>query len=172
MRKIYKYLLLALLIVLQSTLFRFIDIFGVKPDAVFMVVLSFSLLNGPWEAVYLSLFAGIIQDILFNNALGVTTFSLLIVSYLTGLLSKSVFKESSFVAFVFVFLGTLLYNLITMFSMVLMKYQFNFLLDFVNIAMIQALYNSIITVFVYKYLVSFNIYVTKNKVKFFKKSKF
>ncbi|ADD02114.1 MULTISPECIES: rod shape-determining protein MreD [Thermoanaerobacter] len=172
MRKIYKYLLLALLIVLQSTLFRFIDIFGVKPDAVFMVVLSFSLLNGPWEAVYLSLFAGIIQDILFNNALGVTTFSLLIVSYLTGLLSKSVFKESSFVAFVFVFLGTLLYNLITMFSMVLMKYQFNFLLDFVNIAMIQALYNSIITVFVYRYLVSFNIYVTKNKVKFFKKSKF
>ncbi|WP_054644848.1 rod shape-determining protein MreD [Thermoanaerobacter thermocopriae] len=167
MRKIYKYLLLALLIVLQSTLFRFIDIFGVKPDAVFMVVLSFSLLNGPWEAVYLSLFAGIIQDILFNNALGVTTFSLLIVSYLTGLLSKSVFKESSFVAFVFVFLGTLLYNLITMFSMVLMKYQFNFLLDFVNIAMIQALYNSIITVFVYRYLVSFNIYVTKNKVKFF-----
>ncbi|WP_028991489.1 rod shape-determining protein MreD [Thermoanaerobacter thermocopriae] len=172
MRKIYKYLLLALLIVLQSTLFRFIDIFGVKPDAVFMVVLSFSLLNGPWEAVYLSLFAGIIQDILFNNALGVTTFSLLIVSYLTGLLSKSVFKESSFVAFVFVFLGTLLYNLITMFSMVLMKYQFNFLLDFVNIAMIQALYNSIITVFVYRYLVSFNIYVTKNKVKFFKKNKF
>ncbi|MBT1280391.1 rod shape-determining protein MreD [Thermoanaerobacter sp. CM-CNRG TB177] len=172
MRKIYKYLLLALLIVLQSTLFRFIDIFGVKPDAVFMVVLSFSLLNGPWEAVYLSLFAGIIQDILFNNALGVTTFSLLIVSYLTGLLSKSVFKESSFVACVFVFLGTLLYNLITMFSMVLMKYQFNFLLDFVNIAMIQALYNSIITVFVYRYLVSFNIYVTKNKVKFFKKSKF
>lgn len=103
MRKVYKYLLIVLLIVLQTTLFRFIDIFGVKPDAAFIVVLSFSLLNGPWEAIYLSLFAGLIQDILFNNALGITTFSLLIVSYITGLLSKSVFKESSFVAFVFVF---------------------------------------------------------------------
>lgn len=74
MRKVYKYLLIVLLIVLQATLFRFIDIFGVKPDAVFIVVLSFSLLNGSWEAIYLSLFGGLIQDILFNNALGVTTF--------------------------------------------------------------------------------------------------
>ncbi|MGI1691532.1 rod shape-determining protein MreD [Thermoanaerobacter uzonensis] len=172
MRKAYKYLLIVLLIILQSTLFRFIDIFGVKPDAVFIVVLSFSLLNGSWEAIYLSLFGGLIQDILFNNALGVTTFPLLIVSYITGLLSKSVFKESSFVAFVFVFLGTLLYNLVTMFSMVLMKYEFNFLSDFMNIAMIQAVYNSIITVFAYRYLVSFNRYVNENKVNFFRKSKY
>ncbi|MBE3591624.1 MAG: rod shape-determining protein MreD [Thermoanaerobacter sp.] len=172
MRKVYKYLLIVLLIVLQTTLFRFIDIFGVKPDAAFIVVLSFSLLNGPWEAIYLSLFAGLIQDILFNNALGITTFSLLIVSYITGLLSKSVFKESSFVAFVFVFLGTLLYNFVTMFSMVLMKYEFNFLSDFMNVAMIQAVYNSIITVFAYRYLVSFNRYVNENKVNFFRKSKF
>ncbi|SFE50988.1 rod shape-determining protein MreD [Thermoanaerobacter thermohydrosulfuricus] len=172
MRKVYKYLLIVLLIVLQTTLFSFIDIFGVKPDAAFIVVLSFSLLNGSWEAIYLSLFAGLIQDILFNNALGVTTFSLLIVSYITGLLSKSVFKESSFVAFVFVFLGTLLYNLITMFSMVLMKYEFNFLSDFMNVAMIQAVYNSVITAFAYRYLVSFNRYVNENKVNFFRKSKF
>ncbi|KHO62158.1 rod shape-determining protein MreD [Thermoanaerobacter sp. YS13] len=172
MRKAYKYLLIVLLIILQSTLFRFIDIFGVKPDAVFIVVLSFSLLNGSWEAIYLSLLGGLIQDILFNNALGVTTFPLLIVSYITGLLSKSVFKESSFVAFVFVFLGTLLYNLVTMFSMVLMKYEFNFLSDFMNIAMIQAVYNSIITVFAYRYLVSFNRYVNENKVNFFRKSKY
>ena len=172
MRKAYKYLLIVLLIILQSTLFRFIDIFGVKPDAVFIVVLSFSLLNGSWEAIYLSLLSGLIQDILFNNALGVTTFPLLIVSYITGLLSKSVFKESSFVAFVFVFLGTLLYNLVTMFSMVLMKYEFNFLSDFMNIAMIQAVYNSIITVFAYRYLVSFNRYVNENKVNFFRKSKY
>ncbi|HHW56918.1 MAG TPA: rod shape-determining protein MreD [Clostridia bacterium] len=172
MRKIYKYLLIILLIVLQSTLFKFIDIFGVKPDAVFILVMSFSLLNGAWEAIYLSLFAGLIQDILFNNALGVTTFSLLIVSYITGLLSKSIFRESSFVAFVFIFLGTLLYNLIAMFSMVLMKYQFNFVKDFMDIAMIQAVYNSMIVVFVYKYVVSFNKYVNENKVSFFRKSKF
>lgn len=172
MRKIYKYLLIILLIVLQSTLFKFIDIFGVKPDAVFILVMSFSLLNGAWEAIYLSLFAGLIQDILFNNALGVTTFSLLIVSYITGLLSKSIFRESSFVAFVFIFLGTLLYNLIAMFSMVLMKYQFNFVKDFMDIAMIQAVYNSMIVVFVYKYVVSFNKYVNENKVRFFRKSKF
>ncbi|AIS52090.1 Rod shape-determining protein MreD [Thermoanaerobacter kivui] len=169
MRSAYKYLLIVLLIVLQSTLFRFISFFGVKPDAVFIVVLSFSLLNGSWEAIYLSLFAGLLQDILYNNAIGVVTLPLLIVSYITGLLSKSVFKESSFVAFVFVFLGTILYNLIIMFSMVLMKYEFNFIESFMDIVIIQAIYNSIITAFAYKYLVSFNKYLIKNSSNFFKK---
>ena len=172
MKRLYKYLLILLLIILQSSLFKFIDILGIKPDAVFIFVLSLSLLNGPWEAVYLSLFAGLVQDVIFNNALGVSTFSLFVVSYITGLLSKNVFKESTFVAFVFTFLGTLLYNLIIMFSMVLMKYQFNFLESLLDVGMIQSVYNSLIVAFVYKYIVAFNRYVSENKKLFSRKSWF
>lgn len=168
MRNIYKYILVALMIVLQATLFRYISFFGVKPDVVFIVVLGFSLLNGSAEAIILCLFAGLLQDILYNSAIGVVTLPLLIVCYITGLISKSVFRENTFVAFVFVFSGTLLYNLIVMFSMVLMKYEFNFIKSFIDIALLQAIYNSIITIFGYKYLIALNKYINETRKKLFK----
>ncbi|MGB9780094.1 MAG: rod shape-determining protein MreD [Caldanaerobacter sp.] len=172
MRGIYKYLIVILLVLLQSSFFRFVDILGVKPDVVFIFVFSLSLLNGPWEAIYLSLFAGLLQDIMFNRALGIYTFALLLVSYIAGLLNKNIFRESTFVAFVFTFIGTLFYNLIIMFSMVLMKYQFGFIEEFLNVGMIQAVYNSLIVVFVYKYIVNFNSYVSEKKTLFSRKSRF
>jgi rod shape-determining protein MreD len=172
MRGIYKYFIILLLVFLQSSFFKFIDIFGVKPDAVFIFVFSLSILNGPLEALYLSLFAGLLQDILFNSAFGVYTFALLLVSYTAGLLNRTIFKESTFVAFVFTFIGTLLYNLIIVFSMVLMKYQFSFVEEFLDIGMIQAVYNSLIVIFVYKYIVNFNRYVSEKKTLFSKKSQF
>lgn len=168
MRSLYKYFLIILLIVLQATLFKFISFFGVKPDVVFIVVLGFSLLNGSAEAITLSLFAGLLQDILYNNAIGVVSLPLLIVGYITGLVSKSVFRENAFVAFVFVFFGTLIYNIIIMFSMVLMKYEFNFVKSFIDIALLQAVYNSIITIFGYKYLIFLNKYINETRKNLFK----
>ncbi|HHV74054.1 MAG TPA: rod shape-determining protein MreD [Thermoanaerobacterium sp.] len=166
MRSIYKYLLIILEIILQATLMKYIAILGVKPDALLILVIAFSLLNGTGESITLSLFGGILVDVLFNNAIGFVTISLLIVAYLTGILSKNVFRESTFVAFVFVFLGTILYNLIMIFSMLLMKYELNpsYLL---NVVIIQSVYNSIITIFIYRYIVRFNNFV-KSKKFFFK----
>jgi rod shape-determining protein MreD len=145
---------------------KYIAILGVKPDALLILVIAFSLLNGTGESITLSLFGGILVDVLFNNAIGFVTISLLIVAYLTGILSKNVFRESTFVAFVFVFLGTILYNLIMIFSMLLMKYELNpsYLL---NVVIIQSVYNSIITIFIYRYIVRFNSFV-KSKKFFFK----
>ncbi|MDI3311411.1 MAG: rod shape-determining protein MreD [Thermoanaerobacterium sp.] len=166
MRSIYKYLLIIFAIVLQTTLMKYIAILGVKPDALLILVISFSLLNGTGESITLSLFGGILVDVLFNNAIGFVTISLLIVAYLTGVLSKNVFKESTFVAFVFVFLGTILYNLIMIFSMLLMKYDLNppYLL---NVVIVQSVYNSLITIFIYRYIVRFNSFI-KSKKFFFK----
>ncbi|MGB9678707.1 MAG: rod shape-determining protein MreD [Thermoanaerobacteraceae bacterium] len=168
MRIIYKYLLVLLLIILQSTLFQYISFFGVKPDTVLVVILSFSLLNGQTEAIYLSLFGGLFQDILFNNAIGVNTLPLLLVSYVSGIISKNVFKESTFVASVFVFIGTIVYNLIIMFSMVLMKYHFDFAANFTDIAIKQAIYNTVIIIFFYKYIVIFNRYINDSRKSLFK----
>ncbi|MDN5316235.1 MAG: rod shape-determining protein MreD [Thermoanaerobacterium sp.] len=166
MRSIYKYLLVIFVIILQGTLFRYIAILGVKPDALLILVIAFSLLNGTRESIILSLFGGILVDVLFNNAIGFVTISLLSVAYLTGLLSKNVFKESTFVAFVFVFLGTILYNLIMVFSMLLMKYDINPSYLF-NVIIVQSVYNSFITIFAYRYIVMFNSYINTKKF-FFK----
>lgn len=167
MKSIYKYLLIILMIVLQATVFRYLAILGVKPDVLLILIISFALLNGINEGIVLSLFGGLLEDILFNNAIGFVAISLLIVAYLSGLLGKNVFKENTFVAFVFVFLGTILYNLIMVFSMLLMKYELNPSLLF-NIIIVQAVYNSIITIFVYRYLVKFNNYINESRKFFFK----
>lgn len=168
MKKIFKYLLIILAIIMQATLFRYIAILDVKPDIVIILVISFALLNGINEGIILSLFGGLLEDIMFNNAIGIVTLSLLLVGYLSGLLGKNVFKENTFVNFVFVFLGTIVYNLIMIFSMVLMKYDLNVIGILINKSIIQAVYNSIITIFAYKYIIKLNNYMNESKKFFFK----
>ncbi|MDI6604568.1 MAG: rod shape-determining protein MreD [Thermoanaerobacteraceae bacterium] len=167
MKILYKYLLIILAIILEATFSKFITIFGVKPDIVLILIICFALLNGSTEGIILSLFGGLLQDILYNNAIGVETLALLIVCYIAGVLSTNVFRDNTFVAFVFVLIGTLLYNLIIIFSMILMKYDINFIKGFLDIVLIQAIYNSIITIFIFRYIVKLNNYIKDTKIFFF-----
>jgi len=75
-------------IVVQSAVFPFIEIYGIKPDTLLVLVVSFALLSGNPLSAIVGLFGGIIQDLMYGHALGFYTAQYMIVGYLAGLLYK------------------------------------------------------------------------------------
>jgi rod shape-determining protein MreD len=101
-------LLLVLLAVLQSTVVPRIQIFGVHPDLMLVVVVSWSLLRGSEEGMLWALVGGLALDLLSGAQIGVSTLPLLIVGFLAGLWQRGVFRLDLAIPILVVPLATLI----------------------------------------------------------------
>jgi len=106
------YLTLAILLVtalLQSTVLPRIALWGVHPDLVLLVVTSWSLLRGSQEGMLWALVGGLSVDLFSGARLGVTALPLLIVSFLSSLGERTVFRFDLLIPILIIPLASLLY---------------------------------------------------------------
>ena len=107
------YLMFAVLIglaLLQSTVVPRIRLLGVHPDLMLMVVTSWSLLRGAEEGMLWALLGGIPLDLFSGAPFGVYTLPLLIVSFISGLSKRSVFRLDLLIPILAIPLTTLVYE--------------------------------------------------------------
>lgn len=149
-----RYLTLTILflvsLILQSTVFSYLTIAGVKPDLILIIVIFFAILHGPKEGTLAGIIGGLLQDLAFGQNLGMNVLTKVVIGYLCGLLERKVYKENLLIPMIIIFIGTFLNEL--------MLYLFRLAVDISTgsfiyvrgIILISAIYNSLLTVFVYK----------------------
>ena len=64
------YLTLIVLFILQTTLSRYIDIFGIAPNLIFVYVLCYAIYNFPVRSAVLCAVAGLIVDLYSRSYVG------------------------------------------------------------------------------------------------------
>lgn len=94
MRSFVFLLLVTIALLLQSTLFSFLQVAGVKPDLVLMLVVFNGFLRGSREGAFLGFLAGLAQDIFTGNYIGLNALTKMIAGYLVGLAEARFYKES------------------------------------------------------------------------------
>ena len=107
------YLTIAVLFVLsllQTTLMPRITLLGVHPDLMLMAITSWSLLRGSQEGMLWALIGGVTTDLFSGGPFGVTTLSLLVVGFLSGLGEKTVFRFDLLIPILVTPLATLVYD--------------------------------------------------------------
>ncbi len=77
-------------IIAQSAVFPFIEVYGVKPDTLLILVISFALLSGNPLSATVGLFGGIIQDIMYGHVLGFFGIQYMLIGFFAGLLYKRI----------------------------------------------------------------------------------
>lgn len=94
MRSFVFLLLITIALLLQSTLFTFLQVAGVKPDLVLMLVVFNGFLHGSREGAFLGFLAGLAQDIFTGNYIGLNALTKMMAGYLVGLAEARFYKES------------------------------------------------------------------------------
>jgi rod shape-determining protein MreD len=89
-------------IIVQSSLFPFIEIYGVCPDSLMVLVVSFALLAGNPTAVLAGLCGGLLQDIMYGQAMGFYAMQYMLIGYFVGLIYGKVFVGKSLIPLFFV----------------------------------------------------------------------
>lgn len=152
--------LVLLNIILETTLFQFFRIDGIKPDFVIILIISYAILEGGAYSAAIGLVSGLLIDILYGRVLGINAFSYMITGYIFGQARENVFRDSILPPALFNFAAVIIYQHI---YFLLMYLTGNLLHDGVmytqilfRIILPQGIYNAILGAVVYRFFLHLN----------------
>ncbi len=135
-----------LFLILDNTLMPLLKINGAYPSLIFTFALCYSIVSSPKDAVMVGVFTGALQDIYFLNGFGINMLSNMLMCAIAANIGKNIFIEKSFLPIVSTFVLSLVKGIIVFFILFLIK-QYTHM----GIVLYQAIYNLIVSIFMYKF---------------------
>jgi rod shape-determining protein MreD len=136
--------------ILQSTILPYISILGVVPNTTLVIVVIISLLRGKYYGSFTGLIMGLLQDIIFSPVIGVNGFIYFFIGYFVGLGENRLSKDSVLIPILITIVSTLFYNFAYYVFMFFLSREILFLPLVKNIVPIEVLYNSLVSIGIYK----------------------
>jgi rod shape-determining protein MreD len=146
------YLVIPLLVavaLLQTAVMPHLAIRGVFPDLALLVVVSWSLLRGIREGMIWGFIAGLAVDLFSGAPFGAATFSLMAVSFLSGLGQATVVRARFVLPLLAVFAATIIYDLLFLFVVWISGQPVAWLDSLVRIILPAAALNAVLTPIVF-----------------------
>lgn len=100
----------ALVAIVQSTVTSRVGLFGVCPNLVLLFAISWVLLRGVGEGLFISLVGGLVLDALSGGPFGLASLSLCGASYLAGFGEFNVFRTARLLPYAAIAVATLVYH--------------------------------------------------------------
>lgn len=139
-------------LILQSTLFQWIKIYGVVPNTALIIVISFAIYSGKSKGAIIGFCVGILQDIIFGRTIGLNTSVLMVTGYLTGLMDQKIFKDNLLIPFILTALSTFLYEMVNLLLIFLLGYRIELFNIIKKMLIVEVIYNSILSLFIHFYV--------------------
>jgi rod shape-determining protein MreD len=139
-------------LLLQTTVFADVRLLGARPELMFLLTISFAILEGPASGAVTGFAGGMAQDFLLDQPKGITALTLTLLGYTVGLLRQYIVSPSPVLPVLLVaggtFVGELFYGLV---AFLLGQLDVTTLYLF-RVAALSAVYNAILTPLVYPVL--------------------
>jgi rod shape-determining protein MreD len=139
-------------LLLQSTVFGSLRLLGVRPELLYLVTISFALLEGPNEGATVGFVSGLAQDFLMNEPKGLTALTLTLLGYGVGMFRQFIVSPSPLVPTIVVAVGTAagiaFYEIV---SVLLGNFHEEAAYG-VKVALLTATYNAVLTPILYPVL--------------------
>lgn len=156
------FLTFLIIYLLQSNLFLWFNISGVKPNLFVILVLIIGLFIGKRAGTILGIVFGITLDFLISKSVGISAIMLGIIGFIGGYLDKNFSKDSRITMITMILITTLLYEVgIITFNYFINDAQIKLLYVIKTIG-IELIYNSIITIIVYPIIMKFGYRMEEN----------
>ena len=132
-------------LLLQTTVFADIRLFGARPELMFLLTIAFGVLEGPASGAIAGFASGMSQDFLLNQPKGITALTLVLVGYAIGMLRQYIVSPSPVLPVFLVaggtFVGVVFYGVV---SFLLGQLDTSWWYLF-RVAALSAVYNAILT---------------------------
>lgn len=143
-------LIILINIVLQSSILPYFSLFGYTPNTGLVLIVIVGLRQGKYYGGFFGLALGLIQDILFGQAVGVNALIFFIFGYTIGMIQDVLDIENIAIPILFSTLATVFYNF--SFYLIMFFLSRNIPMETMvrNVISIEILYNGIIAALIYK----------------------
>lgn len=149
---------------LQTVFFSHFTIAGIMPNIFVILMLFIGLYMGRTMGIIYGISFGIFIDIWIGKSMGFTSVALAIVGLLSGVLDKTLSKDSRITVLLMGIISTIVYEVILYF----LQYMFLGInvevLSFIKILLIEVVYNMLIVIILYPLIKNVG-YEIENEVK-------
>ena len=144
---------------LQANFFKWFTIAGVKPNLFVIYILFIGLFGNKSMGIIYGSVWGLFLDLLFEERVGINLFGLTVIGIIATIFDKNFSKDSRITIMFMVFGSTVIFEVITYF-MNYVLYSANMeILKFVQILIIENVYNNLITIIIYPLIQRFGYYI-------------
>lgn len=158
--KIFTYTICIVIItILQSTVLNYIQIFNIKPNLIVVFIISCALARGNVDGAVIGLFCGLAQDISSGTVLGLYALLGFYLGFAVGSVNKRLYRDNLFVAVFITFCATFVYEFTFFFVTMFVNKRVDLWYALRRIIFPEAIYNSIVSVFIYIFVVRINMYL-------------
>lgn len=146
MKKVILILICLVLFIIDNSFMPFIAVNNIYPSILFCFIISFSIINGGFDALLVGVVGGLLQDIYFPYAFGVNALVNVILCYLSALWGERLFRNKRFVPVVISGVMSVLKYLFIFIIMYLIKKSMSIDMNVI----IMAIYNMVVTFLIYR----------------------
>ncbi len=147
---ILTYLMFLIIYFLQSNFFNWFTIAGISPNLFVMLILFLGLFANGVFAMIMGLIMGLTLDLVIGKIIGISAIMLCLVGILAAYIDKNFSKESKLTIMIMVIGTTIFYEVGSYLLNVVILEMEPEIKSFIKILFIEVLYNSILTVILYK----------------------
>ena len=146
-------------LILQGSFFESFSLLGVKPDIVLTCIVFYSVFNGYKKGLIIGGIAGLIEDLLAGQFIGLMMINRMLLGFAVGYFSKNIYKENYVVPILILIFSTFFTNAYLWIFYSLTKGYLSFGY-FLHVGFLQSLYNLIFMPFFF--VANYNVSL-KNK---------
>ena len=156
------FLTFIIIYLLQSNLFSWFNIAGVKPNLFVILVLITGLFIGKRAGTIFGIIFGISLDFLISKSIGISAIMFGIIGFLGGYLDKNFSKDSRITIITMILIATFLYEIgIIIFNYCINDAQIK-VMYVIKTLVIELIYNSIVTIIIYPLIMKFGYRMEEN----------
>ncbi len=145
-------LLALLFFLLQSTLANYIEIAGISPNLLIILIVSVAFFSGKTAGMLTGFFCGLLVDLFFSDILGFYSMVYMLTGYVCGIFQKKVLEFDYKLPLLLIGAADLTTSMIVYWCLFLMRRRFNAGYYLVHITLPEIVYTVFIAVILYRIL--------------------
>lgn len=154
MRIVFICILAVINVILESTSFQYMRIYGIKPDFSIMIIVAYAIMRGSSYGAFTGLGIGLLIDIMYGRVVGINALSYMVTGYIIGQAHENVFKDSFIPPLIFNFASVMIFQhcfiLLSYFSNDFSSAGIPYVYMLLKVALPQAFYNAAIGWMIYR----------------------
>ena len=156
LRPVVMFWVIIINLILQSTLFQYIEILNIKPNSSILLIVSYAILRGDIEGSIFGFVTGLMQDIFFGKFIGLYALFGLLVGFFCGMPFKNFFRENIILSFILTASVTFIYGFAFYVTNFLFRGKLDFYYYFNKIILPETVYTTFLSVAFYALLYFIN----------------
>ena len=149
--------------ILQSTVFRALDIGGIAPNLLIILTSSFGFMRGEKTGMIIGFFCGLLADIFSGDVLGLYALMLMYIGYLNGKFSRIFYPEDIKLPATLIILSDFMFGFACYVLMFLLRGRLQFGYYFMNIILPEIVYTVVLTIILYPLILLIDRRLTKGE---------